>query len=271
MNMKTVETEQCYLCGKNSSFIIAESATLFREARCIHCTASKRNSDVARTIIQTYRGYGSLSNVLYLLENLYIYEAQSSGPIHDILCELPHYFCSEYFDDTPLGSLKKGVRCEDVRNLTFPDNLFDLVITQDVFEHVQEPYQALNEIHRILIPNGFHIFTVPFHEGWPTIRRVIVDNQQHIYCKPTVYHGDPLREAGSLVYTDFGDDMLKMLHSMGMPTESITYSRWYEKDEITKIDSEEEYAEYIKFYEKKDFEHYFKYNSIVFRSNKNSS
>lgn len=42
--------EKCYCCGKESNFLIEQSATLLREAACEHCGASLRNSDVMKTL-----------------------------------------------------------------------------------------------------------------------------------------------------------------------------------------------------------------------------
>lgn len=267
--MKQVSTERCYICGTDSTFVIEESATLFREAKCISCGASKRNSDVAKTIVLTYGGHDSLPKSLHMLVNNFrIYESQSSGPIHHILYNFPNYICSEYIDDTSPCLYKNGIRCENLMSLTFPDNHFHLVITQDVLEHVQNPYKAFEEIYRVLAPNGFHIFTVPFHEGHSTLSRIIMVNNQPILCKPIVYHGDPLRISGSIVYTDFGEDMVERLNSMGMPTEIVKYTDWYKENEISIIDSDIDYVEYYKYYETKNLEKFFKYNSIVFRSQK---
>ncbi|HLE86395.1 MAG TPA: class I SAM-dependent methyltransferase [Candidatus Brocadiaceae bacterium] len=48
--------------------------------------------------------------------------------------------------------------------ITFPfrDNEFDSVIANEVFEHVFNPAAFLNEIYRVLKPNGMLLMTVPF-------------------------------------------------------------------------------------------------------------
>jgi 2-polyprenyl-3-methyl-5-hydroxy-6-metoxy-1,4-benzoquinol methylase len=43
-----------------------------------------------------------------------------------------------------------GFRCEDIESLSFGNESFDLVITQDVMEHVLNPALAFAEIGRIL-------------------------------------------------------------------------------------------------------------------------
>ena len=65
--------------------------------------------------------------------------------------------CSRYFDNIEYGSLHNGVRCENLENLTFADEVFDIFITKDVFEHILAPDKAYREIWRVLKPGGVHI------------------------------------------------------------------------------------------------------------------
>lgn len=49
----------------------------------------------------------------------------------------------------------------DVCTISYPNNFFDLVISFDVFEHVNDDKKAVAEIKRILKPDGLLIFSVP--------------------------------------------------------------------------------------------------------------
>ncbi len=56
--------------------------------------------------------------------------------------------------------------CEDKRQgdacaLPYEDNFFDVVISCDVFEHINDHIKAISEVHRVLKPNGILLFTVP--------------------------------------------------------------------------------------------------------------
>lgn len=109
--------------------------------------------------------------------------------------KMPNYVCSEYFDSIPNGSRNnEGILCENLQDLTFADERSDLVITQDVLEHVVHPESAFSEIHRELKSGGYHIFTIPYHEDKPTLRRTVNVGGKMVYKYLPVYHGDPLRE-----------------------------------------------------------------------------
>ncbi len=53
-----------------------------------------------------------------------------------------------------------NVRQEDICNLSFDDNQFQLILATDIIEHVDEK-QALKQIYRVLSPGGIAVFTVP--------------------------------------------------------------------------------------------------------------
>lgn len=50
----------------------------------------------------------------------------------------------------------------DGQTLPFPDSYFDSIIAIEVFEHLPNPEEILDEFKRILKPNGNIIITIPF-------------------------------------------------------------------------------------------------------------
>lgn len=60
-----------------------------------------------------------------------------------------------------LGVVRKG----DVCNMPFADASFDLVLATDIIEHVDDDAKAVDEIRRVLKPNGRLIVTVPAFES----------------------------------------------------------------------------------------------------------
>jgi SAM-dependent methyltransferase len=112
---------------------------------------------------------------------------------------------------------RSGVRIGATRNVDLGKQPYgtaslDLVITQDVLEHVPDPNAALREIHRTLRPGGSHIFTVPRANWQATAARaqllVSAQNRPELHhLKPPEYHRDPINKSGSLVFTDWGMDL----------------------------------------------------------------
>lgn len=47
-------------------------------------------------------------------------------------------------------------------NLPFEDNVFDTIVSTEVLEHLEKPQIFVNEIHRILKPNGTFFLTTRF-------------------------------------------------------------------------------------------------------------
>jgi SAM-dependent methyltransferase len=140
---------------------------------------------------------------------LRIYESSPAGPSSEkIQRECKQYVASQWFPNVPRGQCKNGERSEDLEALTFPDESFDLVITQDVFEHVLRPAKAFAEIARTLKPGGAHVFTVPYYRGKKTVVRAEPGRNEGIrhLMKPD-YHGNPIDPSGSLVITEWGDEL----------------------------------------------------------------
>jgi SAM-dependent methyltransferase len=212
----------CCVCAKKTVFLWLLSVG--REMPvCARCLSNSRQRHLARALIDTFghpEDLPTLQDVKNNLKALNIYEAQSDGAIHGALRDLPGYVCSEYFDDIPSGGAgPDGIRCEDLQALSFPDDTFDLVITQDVLEHVREPALALSEIRRVLKPGGYHVFTVPVNmTRMETIPLVDVSSGEDHLLGPPVYHNDSIRLQGALAYNDFGRDLLEAIDSRGMET-----------------------------------------------------
>ncbi len=58
--------------------------------------------------------------------------------------------------------IKKPDIIMDVNNLNFQDNTYDLVLILEVIEHLKEPNIAIDQIYRVLKPNGTIILSTPF-------------------------------------------------------------------------------------------------------------
>lgn len=109
------------------------------------------------------------------------------------------------------------IRHEDVCNLTFADESFDLIGSFDVLEHVPDYNQALSEFRRVLRHGGQLILTAPFLNASPTtLVRAKIENGNLVHVETPEYHGNPTIPCdGVLCFYHFGWDLLDALRSAG--------------------------------------------------------
>lgn len=205
----------CPLCEQETEFIAVRDTPLadvwfpnwFRESlKCANCGSLPRERALFTVLQLLYPNWRSLD----------IHEGSPSmrGASRRISAECSSYVASQYDPAIGFGQLHPtaGYRSEDLESQTFPSRSFDLVITQDVFEHVFAPDLAAREIARTLRPGGAHIMTVPIVQGVkPSVRRAKIENTKVIFILEPIYHGNPLSEKGSLVVIDWGYDIIDYL------------------------------------------------------------
>jgi SAM-dependent methyltransferase len=155
---------------------------------------------------------------------LQVYESSPNAAASEKLqAECEHLSTSHYFPGVDSGAMHQGYRCENLERLTYADESFDLVITQDVFEHVLDPQAGLAEVSRVLRPGGVHLFTVPWHYWQRTVKRAErgPDGTTRHLLEPE-FHGDPFDSGGSLVVTEWGIDMFECIDRWaGMKTLAV--------------------------------------------------
>ncbi|WP_158239833.1 class I SAM-dependent methyltransferase [Phycicoccus duodecadis] len=106
------------------------------------------------------------------------------------------------------GRVVDGVRCEDLQSLSFDDKTLDVVLTQDVMEHVMDPARVLSEIHRVLAPGGVHLATFPWNPDIQCSRPRAVERDGHVvHLLEPQFHGNPVGDGRSLVTWDWGADL----------------------------------------------------------------
>ena len=96
---------------------------------------------------------------------------------------------ADYF---PISNL---IKKEDLQNLSFEDKSFDIVLCQQVLEHISHPVKAISELKRITKKQL--IISVP-HEPFFTFFRFLIWEKEHLWAiTPKIlkfYLGKPMYE-----------------------------------------------------------------------------
>ena len=94
------------------------------------------------------------------------------GSVLDVGCgdgELVHLLKERGYDVRGLDIDPSGCRypevavqrCDIMDGLPFEDAAFDLLTVQEVIEHLEDPFKAVREFHRVLKPGGLLLLTTP--------------------------------------------------------------------------------------------------------------
>jgi SAM-dependent methyltransferase len=131
---------------------------------------------------------------------------------------------SDFLQDAEL-SPGKGRAHQDLCALSYATGSFDLVICNEVFEHVYNLPKALEEIHRVLKPDGRLLATFPmaFGQQESLIKAEYVSHLEPVLFRgEPEYHGDPIRPTrGSLVYQIPGWEILDLAATIGFRAVAI--------------------------------------------------
>jgi predicted SAM-dependent methyltransferase len=123
--------------------------------------------------------------------------------------------------DSPLADVQA-----DICNLPFKDNEFDVILCNHVLEHIPDDTKAMQELYRILKPNGWGVFQIPQdlsrektfedHTITDRIERAKIFGQ---YDHVRVY----------------GRDYFDKLRTIGFKVEEVDYTSKLTKEEVTKF------------------------------------
>lgn len=157
--------------------------------------------------------------------NLAIHESSPGGRgvSQKLRKECPGYVETQYDPAVAAGERhpQEGYRSENLEKQTFADGSFDIVLSQDVFEHIFDPAAAIREIGRTLKSGGANMMTVPIvARASPSRRRASLGADGQVFHHlPPEFHGNPIDPNGSLVTVDWGFDIAEFLSAHShMPT-----------------------------------------------------
>ena len=184
---------------------------------CKTCSSIPRERALMLIIEQYYPNW----------RNLKIHETSpcERGPSIKLKKECVDYISSQYYPNKIFGQIVEKHRNEDLENQTFQNESFDLVISQDVMEHVYTPEKAFSEIARTLKKGGAHIFTVPIinkHKA-SEIWAVKNENGEPVFFKTPEYHGNPVDPKGSPVTMHWGYNITEFIEKTSKLKTKIEY------------------------------------------------
>jgi len=185
--------------------------------RCSHCGCIPRERALMLTIQQYYPGWKDLA----------IHETSPGyrGASVKLKSQCKNYTATQFYPGEPWGTIINDFRNENLEKQTFDSEVFDLVISADVMEHVYDPENAFKEIARTLKKGGAHIFTVPIinrhkrTEVWATLG----ENGEPKFLGNPEYHGNPVDPKGSPVTMHWGFDIVDFIKQKSGLDTTIEY------------------------------------------------
>jgi SAM-dependent methyltransferase len=206
-NLKTIATKstirRCRCCERISGFI--QHLETPDSQICLRCSANIRYELLAVHVRENFD-----------IPKLDILDLDPYSPMRGLLSKSKS-FTRSYFTPggTPGSTRSDGAVMQDITCLTFADKSLDLIISNDVLEHVPAAGAAFRESFRVLRPGGAHVFHVPDEPA--TVQRAVLEGDvvRHLVLPPE-YHSDPLDTNGILAFWHFGNDLQDQFGHSGL-------------------------------------------------------
>ena len=134
--------------------------------------------------------------------------------------------CEYFGGDTRPGDkvLYRDIEVEhqNMMDLSYADNCFDLVIHSDVLEHVPDYLAGLSQCYRVLKPGGRLVFACPVYcqREHQRVARLNEQGEVEFFGKES-YHGNPIDPKGSPVFVKHGYNLLEDLQETGFSRAEI--------------------------------------------------
>jgi len=138
----------CPVCGHWYSRFAPFGLRGRRNARCPGCGALERHRFLWLYMIGRQRVLRPGSRILHVAPEPCIQQRLLTG--HHV-----RYLGIDRYDDDA------NAEQQDLTDLPYPENAFDLIICNHVLEHIPDDRKAISEIARVLRPSGHALITVP--------------------------------------------------------------------------------------------------------------
>jgi len=214
-NICEFEGRPIYMMLPSRHFTSLGTSVLGENMICPVCRSSQRNRSLVDLVIRNIQT--SDLNQLKLLD---LDDTWSGGGAISKLCERTR---TTFNPTKPWGQLiESGAQNENLSHLTFVDEKFDMVVSSEVHEHIEDTWGAFGEVFRVLRPGGMYIFTIPYRaEHYSSIRLAHQTSSGVLWDGYMHMHGDPRSKGGIPSFWLFGSDLADRLASMGFALETL--------------------------------------------------
>jgi SAM-dependent methyltransferase len=214
----------CSVCAQATEFVVdtgvrfGPDINLREGLQCTGCGLGNRNrllcaAVLAQAVPDSPRGL--------MLEASTVLFDRLSGALPWI--EGSEFFGPEHAPGARFEVRGRQVQHQSITGLGYADGSLDLVVHNDVLEHVADTDRALSECRRVLRPGGACLFTMPFFPWRPEtlVRGRHAADGSLVHLEPPEYHGDGLRSEGIYTYYHFGLDLLGRIRAAGFRTVEV--------------------------------------------------
>ncbi len=185
----------CPCCGSTFRAFAPFGNIKRKNAWCPKCESLERHRLLSMYFKNETDIYNKSLRVLHIApENAFVYRFKAQENLeYNPVDVYPHLY-------------PKGTKYLDILNTDLPDNTYDVIICNHVFQYIQEDRKAMKELHRIMKPGGWGIMQVPYDKQReityedasitdPREREKAFGLKEHVRFYGLDY-GDRLREAG---------------------------------------------------------------------------
>jgi len=105
--------------------------------------------------------------------------------------------------------------------LPFKQNIFDIVYSSEVIEHIEKPLRFIQEIYRVLKINGVFIITTPSRYNYVSLVGKLIPLKFRKYLRRYVYYINPGKERRVHIREYTWKELKIMFEKMGLIVERV--------------------------------------------------